>query len=444
MSDTAIHVSGLSKMFKLYSRPSDMFWEIMTGKPRFRPFWALRDISLDVNRGQVVGIIGRNGAGKSTLLKIITGTLDRTDGELKVSGRISSILELGTGFSGEYSGRENIYLGGLMVGLSHQEISEKEKWIIEFSELRDFIDQPFKTYSSGMQARLTFSTALCIDPDVLIVDEALSVGDAKFQRKSFAKFEEFRNSGRTILLVSHDVNTINQICDHAVLLAEGRILEQGDPKTVTRNYERMLFGAKAETLSPPTEDPAVSSALPVNAKAERMESDRRDLIAGLRERGFLAKSVAAGARYGDRRAEIVDCGIFDADGHRVTELQVGQSYTLFSRVWIHEIVDDIQLGYGIKNTKGVEMFAVNSYIQKIRVPSQKPGDLLEGHVDICNWLAPGDYFLTTGAWGIGESSHYDRLVDAVHFRVVGDCGLLSQSLVNLQAKVDVSQIFAAD
>jgi ABC-type polysaccharide/polyol phosphate transport system ATPase subunit len=237
----AIRVLNLSKMFKMYSKPADMFWELLTGKERHRPFWALRDVTFDVLPGQVVGIMGRNGAGKSTLLKIVTGTLDHTGGSVSVQGRVSSILELGTGFNAEYSGRENIYLGGLMVGLTRDEILSKMDWIVRFSELEDFIDQPFKTYSTGMQARLTFSTAVCIDPDILIVDEALSVGDARFQRKSFGKIEEFRKAGRTILLVSHDPNTISTFCDHAILLENGKIFDQGEPQHISKVYYRMLF-----------------------------------------------------------------------------------------------------------------------------------------------------------------------------------------------------------
>jgi len=242
-NDLAIRVANLSKMFKIYPKPSDMLWEAVTNHPRHKPFWALKDISFEVKRGQVVGLVGRNGAGKSTLLKIITGTLDKTSGDVQVNGRISSILELGTGFSGEFSGRDNIYIGGLMVGLSSQEIASKMDWIIEFSELEDFIDQPFKTYSTGMQARLTFSTAVCINPDILIIDEALSVGDARFQRKSFDKIAEYRRQGHTILLVSHNTNTISEFCDYAILLDGGRIYDQGDPYRIGEVYYKMLFAS---------------------------------------------------------------------------------------------------------------------------------------------------------------------------------------------------------
>ncbi len=248
-SDYAIRVANLTKVFKIYPKPADMFWELATNKPRHKPFCALRDVSFEVKRGQVVGIMGRNGAGKSTLLKIITGTLDKTSGDVQVKGRISSILELGTGFNGEFSGRDNVYIGGLMVGLSSQEITSKMDWIIEFSELEDFIDQPFKTYSSGMQARLTFSTAVCIDPDILIVDEALSVGDARFTRKSFAKMEEFRKAGQTILLVSHNSNQVASFCDYALILENGQVFDKGDPSRMRGVYYDLLFGKGDEHVA---------------------------------------------------------------------------------------------------------------------------------------------------------------------------------------------------
>ena len=446
-SQVAIRVSNLSKMFKIYSKPSDMFWELVKDRPLYKPFWALRDVSFEVHRGQVVGIIGRNGAGKSTLLKIITGTLDKTSGEVMVKGRISSILELGTGFNGEYTGRENIYLGGLMVGLTREEVTRKMDWIIEFSELEDFIDQPFKTYSSGMQARLTFSTAVCIDPEILIVDEALAVGDAKFQRKSFAKFEEFRQTGHTILLVSHDVNTINHICERAILLSEGRLIEEGAPKHVTTIYERMLFGggdAAKEGSEDTSESPAQGDTEASKSEKElRMESERQALVQTVSERLVAQSDDSSGVRYGNKKAEIIDCGIINVHGERVTVLETGEEYTLFSRILFHEEIDDIHLGYGIKNVKGVEVFGANTYIQKVSIPPQKKGDIVEGQVDVRMWLAPGDYFLTVGAWGLQTSSHYDRRVDTFHFHVKGDCGLLAQSLVNLQPVVRTHQISKA-
>lgn len=236
-NDLAISISNLSKMYKVYSKPSDMFWEMATGRPRFNPFWALRDISFDVNKGEIVGIIGRNGAGKSTLLRILAGTLDKTEGDYQIKGKISAILELGTGFNPEYSGRDNIRLGCIYQGMNPSQVEEKMEWIIDFSELEDFIDQPFKTYSSGMQARLTFSTAVSVDPDILIIDEALAAGDAYFVSKSLSRIREICKSGSTVLFVSHLTSTVTSLCNRAVWIECGNLHRIGDPQPIVREYE---------------------------------------------------------------------------------------------------------------------------------------------------------------------------------------------------------------
>ncbi len=330
--ESAILVEKVSKMFKLYNHPSDMFWELLRGKPRYKPFWALRDVSFDVKRGQVVGILGRNGAGKSTLLKIITGTLDKTSGNVKVRGRISSILELGTGFTPEYTGRDNIYIGGLMVGMSREEITRKMDWIIEFSELEDFIDQPFKTYSTGMQARLTFSTAVCIEPDILIIDEALSVGDAKFQQKSFGKIEEFRKEGRTILLVSHAINTISTFCDHALLLDGGQILDQGEPYRIGQVYYKILFGSKDVTQEAPLA--SIKSGYSPTEVPVEIPLDREKIAA---ENGF---------------AWWIDLSGFDVAGDTIEEQQCSD-YVLFE--------DDVPLRPGHCAHDQIRSYGMGAY-----------------------------------------------------------------------------------
>ena len=219
-----------------------MLVETITGRQKHTEFAALRNVSFDVKPGSIVGILGRNGAGKSTLLRIIAGTLDATDGSVAVNGRVAAILELGTGFHPEYSGRENIYLGGLCLGLSRAEIKAKFNEIVAFAELEDFIEQPFRTYSSGMQARLTFAVATSVDPDILIVDEALSVGDARFALKSFDRIRQFAARNKSILFVSHDINQVMTFCDEAIMLEHGEVFAQGDPREVGNIYHQRLFG----------------------------------------------------------------------------------------------------------------------------------------------------------------------------------------------------------
>ena len=463
----AIRVENLSKMYKIYARPSDMFWEMVSGQPRFKPFWALNNISFSVPRGSVVGIMGRNGAGKSTLLKIISGTLDKTSGEYQVKGRISSILELGTGFNLEYTGRQNVYLGGLMVGMTREEVNSKMDWIIEFSELGSVIDQTFKTYSTGMQARLTFSTAVCIEPDILIVDEALSVGDAKFARKCYAKIDEFRSEGRTILLVSHDTNTINNFCDHAVLLENGKILDQGKPYHISQVYYQLLFGTpddKVETeetvsmqqAEEPTEseitletqtspdnenlkpDQEKPSGIITDRDTEMM--DREEMKLNALRYLHLKKPFDQGSghlkRISNKKGEILDYGILNEAGQRVSLLVSGGKYRFFSKAVFYEDVPGITSGFVIRNIKGVDLYGTSSFVQDLETVVAKKGTILESTCDVTMWLSNGIYFLSVAlANPYAENDvQYDLLYDAYQFEVEMKQGIFTTSVVNLDAQ----------
>ncbi len=244
-SEPAIITDSLSKAFPSYRSGADVLMSMVTSRWRLEQFTALDDVSLRIERGESVGIMGRNGAGKSTLLKILAGTLKQTSGSYEVRGRASAILELGTGFHPDYTGRENIRMGGLCLGMTPGEIADRTESIIDFAELREFIDRPFKTYSSGMQARLTFSVAASIDPEVLIVDEALSAGDALFARKCQRRIREITDSGTTVLLVSHSISTIFGICDRAILMERGRVVEDGHPREVSDAYDRLMIAVEA-------------------------------------------------------------------------------------------------------------------------------------------------------------------------------------------------------
>jgi ABC-type polysaccharide/polyol phosphate transport system ATPase subunit len=240
MARIAIDVKDLSKRFGMYSSPAGKLIEILSPFRRDNhKFWALKDVSFQVKEGEALGIIGRNGSGKSTLLQVLCGVLRETSGEVTVNGRVSALLELGAGFHAEFKGRDNVYMNGAIMGLSRKEMDARFQAIADFAEIGDFMEQPIKTYSSGMFVRLAFACAVNIAPDILIVDEALAVGDAYFQQKCMEKIMEFRGNGGTMLIASHDMKTINRLCDSAILLNKGTVIENGLPARVTDAYEQM-------------------------------------------------------------------------------------------------------------------------------------------------------------------------------------------------------------
>ncbi len=434
--DIAIRLEGLSKVFRIYSRPLDFLKEIVLRRPTHREHWALKDVSFEVKRGEMIGLIGRNGSGKSTLLKILTGVLDKTDGEVMVKGKISSILELGAGFHPDYTGRQNIFMGGMCLGMSRQDIDSKLDWIIDFSELQEFVDQPIRTYSTGMKARLAFSTAISLDPDAFFIDEALSVGDVKFQRKCFDMISQLRAEGKTIILVSHDLNTLSSFCDKAILLEEGRVLSYDEPRAVAKDYYHLLY---CEMEKPPDADTA-GAAAPENGERHDLRRRARQRLQLSAESSEAPYELRVGGR---KEAEVIDFGILDQHGERVTLLHSGERYKFFMYALFHEDIEDPTFGFLIRDPKGTIVFGIDARSADFHIRPHKKGEMLEGIIDVTMWLTNGEYFLSAGIGKRTAIKIIDLRHDGLLFSVPRHPLLLPNSFIDLQPVLSY-ETFAAE
>jgi lipopolysaccharide transport system ATP-binding protein len=447
VTEPAISVRNLRKAYRLYAHPRDMLLEALTGRRRHDEFVALDDISFDVAPGTVIGLMGRNGAGKSTLLRIIAGTLDSSGGTLATRGRIAAILELGTGFHPDYTGRENIYLGGLCLGLTREGIDNRFDEIVAFSELAAFIDQPFRTFSSGMQARLTFSVATCVDPDILIVDEALSVGDAKFQLKSFDRIRDFKRRGKAILVVSHSINQIVAFCDRAILLEKGRIHAEGDPNKIGQIYHELLFGpAQADVAAgfdSQTETPDAATVVGPEPLAHWVTDvvQEGSMLAQQQPRpetGSPPPPCESGPnpershRYGSGKARITSVHIVDETGRPAVVLRSGESCRFVIAFEARADLPDVQLGIIIRNAWGLDIIGTDTRFAPCPGLPQRmePGQCCRVEITMPMWLAPGTYFLTTGVAETDETKH-DMWLDCLQFEVLpGQITFFTSSLIN--------------
>ncbi len=390
---TAIMVKDLKKMYKLYNKPSDRFKEAFgLAKGRYKPHYALNGVSLEIFQGETVGIIGTNGSGKSTILKIITGVLSPTEGEVTVNGRISALLELGAGFNMEYNGIENVYLNGTMMGFSEKEIDEKLPEILKFADIGDYVYQPVKTYSSGMFVRLAFAVAINIEPEILIVDEALSVGDVFFQAKCYHKFEEFKQMGKTIVFVSHDLSSISKYCDRVYLLNQGNLLGEGSPKEMIDAFKRVLVG---QYEIPEQKEEIVLPEDAVNP--ETLE-------------------------YGTKQAEITEFYITDEKDIKTTAVIKGTSFSIHVKVHFNERIVAPIFAFSFKNIKGTEITGTNSMIEKAFLQPVEEGSIKEVVFTQNMSLQGGEYLLSLGVTGYVGSDFqvYHRLYDVLNVTVVSD------------------------
>ena len=417
MSEVAISVQAISKCYRLYDRPAQRLAEIFTlGRRQLhRPFWALRDVTFDVPAGITMGIIGRNGSGKSTLLQIIAGTLTPTAGRIVVRGRTSALLELGAGFNGEFTGRENVFLSGALMGLGISEVEARYESIVRFADIGEFVDQPVKTYSSGMLVRLAFAVAIHVDPEVLIVDEALAVGDILFQHKCMQRIQALIRSGRTVLFVSHDVNTIKMLCDRAVLLEGGEILDIGDAERIGRAYHRLMFQHE-RAVSPPL-DPA--PARPLRAAVSSPSADGEPACVFRADPGFGAR--VEHTRLGSGGACIVNVELRDLAGEPLYYVEFDQEVLIDIHVEVHAAVPRAVIGYLVRNQNGLDVLGTNTYTEAIPIENLTPGDHLVLRSRLRLPLHPGAYTINpavTDERNVERADYLDWVDNALAFEVL--------------------------
>ena len=436
MNEYAIDVQNVSKIYKLYDRSRDRLAEALhlTKKKLSKDHYALDQISFQVKKGETVGIIGTNGSGKSTILKIITGVLNPTAGQVDIDGRISALLELGAGFNMEYTGIENVYLNGTMIGFTEEEIKAKLDSILEFADIGDFVYQPVKTYSSGMFVRLAFAVAINIDPEILIVDEALSVGDVFFQAKCYHKFEEFKKEGKTIVIVSHDLSSISKYCDRVILLNKGHKLAEGEPKKIVDLYKKLLVNQLTDDDLEDYED-ETNENNKKESSIERNENTPENLDVISKEAAITPESVEKEGKcwkdymmenpdvidYGTKEIEITDYCILDENGYISNNIEKGAEYTVRFKVHFNEKVDDPILALTIKDIKGTEVTGTNTMYEKVNFESEEGTDRIVSFTQRMN-LSRGNYLLSFGCTGYrnGAFTVYHRMYDIMNLMVISD------------------------
>ena len=455
----AIQVTDVTKHYLIYGRPEDRLKQMMIprlqraiGRPPsqyFRDFAALNDVSFEVSQGETVGIVGRNGCGKSTLLQIICGTLQPTSGAVKVHGRVATLLELGAGFNPEFSGRENVFVNAAILGVSRHEINARFDEIARFAEIGDFIDQPVKTYSSGMYVRLAFAIAINVEPDILVIDEALSVGDEAFQRKCIARIQQIQDRGGTILFVSHSMQSVVQLCSRAILLDRGEMIMEGSPKNVAKQYQRFV-----NWTGPDSEDVREQIkkmdgwAEPANGDdngktgANAIDDDLSPISVS-RDKSWYDPSLAPKTRvdYESKGAYIRDPQIVNAVGQVVNNIDSGNNYTYEYWVDFDNDAEQVGFGMGVLTLNGFSFGGTNNYqLPDAKIATVKAGASYHVQFHFDCFLLPGTYVLNSGVRGLsqGEDCNLTRAMDAVMFRVSPQKTSTSGGHIDFRMKLTVT------
>ena len=430
--DVAISIEHLYKNYKMFARKKDRLLEtIFPMYQRHGEFSAINDLNLEVKKGEVLGILGKNGAGKSTLLKIITGVVTPTSGDIKIKGKISSLLELGTAFNMELTGEENIYQHGQVMGLTREEIEEKKPEIIEFADIGEHLYQPVKTYSSGMFARLAFACAINVDPDILIVDEVLSVGDMAFQLKCFKKFEQFKNKGKTILFVTHSVTDVLKNCTRTVIISSGKKIFDGGVKEGVEKYKKIIVGLDSNNKEK------------LKTQKQNLKKDN-NTIENAKDKDSWKSQFTENPNiieYGNGKADVVDYGVFDENGNYLNSIENDKEVVLKSKIKFNEEIKEPIFTMTIKDFNGVEMTGTNSMYEKIATGTYKKDDTVVVEFKQKISLAPGKYTLSFSCTHInakGELEVLSRKYDALLIEILSskDC----VGIMRIDSKISINKV----
>ncbi|WP_315786954.1 ABC transporter ATP-binding protein [Fischerella sp. JS2] len=420
--EIAISLKNISKCYKRYARPVDKLKEILLrGQNHAQEFWALRDINLEIPKGETVGIIGQNGSGKSTLLQIVAGTLTPTTGEVWVNGRVSALLELGSGFNPEFTGRQNVFFNGQILGLSKEQIEAKFDDIAAFAEIGDFIEHPVKTYSSGMVVRLAFAVIANTEPSILIVDEALAVGDARFQARCMKRIREMKDQGVTLLFVSHDSSSVKMLCKTAVLMNHGRVLEIGKPKEVVNHYIALLSTEKIENYT---------SSVSEKENEEIRQNESHD--------NFVVEEPQRKAlhRHGNQLAIINSVTITDLDNQELSKVETGSVFQVIVCLEAKGELSDLVVGISLRNLMGLVIYGTNTYLMNVKLPKLTACQKLTVYFQVPCYLNKGVYTLTVGVHS-EEGISYDWIDELVVFEVNNT--VYCDGIVDLKSTIKIGE-----
>lgn len=406
----AVRLDRVTKTYKLYRSPRDRLKEaLLPGNRTYhQPFDALKEVSIEIEPATTIGIIGRNGSGKSTLLQCICGIIPPTSGEIEVNGRIAALLELGAGFNPEFSGRDNLYINASILGLSRDQVDERLEQILSFADIGDYIDQPVRTYSSGMYVRLAFSIAIHVDPEILIVDEALAVGDIHFQARCFDRFHQFREQGVTVIFVTHDLNMVTRFCDRAYLLSHGHVVIAGAPREVVAEYRKLETGFQG--LDEARADEEAAQVFDLNPYE---------------------------IRYGNNKATITGGGIYGQDGSALQVLHSGENYRISLQVKFEQPITEPVFAFTIKDAKGTDIAGTNTHFSEIGTGTYVAGENVTVNFDQPINLNGGHYLLSFGCVSLagGELEIFDRRHDYIAFQVISDKA--SVGVVDLGSRIEI-------